>query len=43
MSGNTPTQNSRKDINHWIGASPLDARNIAPLGAINDVSRTTKR
>ena len=31
MSGSTPAQNSRKNINHWIGASPLDARNIKPL------------
>ena len=36
MSENTPAQNSRKNISCWIGASPLDARNITPLGAINE-------
>ena len=43
MSGNNPAQNSRKDISHWIGASPSNAGNIAPPGAINDASWTTKR
>ena len=36
MSENTPAQNSRKIISCWIGASPLDARNITPLRAINE-------
>ena len=43
MSGNTPTQNSRKNISRWIGASSLDAGNIMPHGVINDTSWTTKR
>jgi len=43
MSGNTPTQKSRKNISHWIGTSPLDAGNIASLGATNDASWATKR
>ena len=43
MSGNAPTQNSRKNINHWIGALPLDAGNIKPPKAINDASWATKR
>ena len=43
MSENTPTQNSRKNINHWIGVSPLDAGNITPLGTINDALWATKQ
>jgi len=43
MSGNTLVQNSRKNINRWIGASSLDAGNITPLRAINDASWVTKR
>ena len=43
MSGNTPTQNSRKNISHWIDASSLDAGNIMPPGAINDALQATKR
>ena len=35
MSGNTPTQNTRKNVGHWIGISPLDAGDIKPPGVIN--------
>ena len=43
MSENAPTQNSRKNISRWIGASPLDVGNIMLPGAINDASWATKR
>ena len=43
MSGNTPAQNSRKNINRLIGTSLLDAGNITPFGTINDASWATKR
>ena len=43
MSGNTPAQNSRKNIIRWIGASPLDAGNITPHRVINDTSWAMKR
>ena len=35
MSGNTPAQNTRKNVSRWIGISPLDAGDIKPLGVIN--------
>ena len=38
MRGNNPAQNSRRNINHWMGASPLDAGNITSPGAINSAS-----
>ena len=43
MRGNNPAQNSRRNVSHWIGASPLDVENITLLGAINGVSWATKR
>ena len=36
MSGNTLAQNTRKNVNHWIGVSPLDAGDIKPPGIINN-------
>ena len=38
MSGNTPAQNTRKNVSHWIGVSLLDAEDIKPPGAINNAS-----
>ena len=35
MSGNTPTQNTRKNFSHWIGISPLDVGDIKPPRVIN--------
>ena len=36
MSGNTPAQNTGKNVNHWIGVSLLDAGDIKPPGVINN-------
>ena len=38
MRGNNPAQNSRRNISHWMGASPLDAGNIMSPKAINSAS-----
>ena len=38
MSGNTPAQNTRKNVNHWIGVSLLDAGDIKLPGVINNAS-----
>ena len=35
MSGNTPAQNTRKNVSHWIGISSLDAGDLKPPGVIN--------
>ena len=35
MSGNTPAQNTRKNVSRWIGISPLDAGDIKPPRVIN--------
>ena len=35
MSGNTLTQNTRKNASHWIGVSLLDAGDIKLPGVIN--------
>ena len=43
MSGSNPAQNSRKEINHWICASPLDLGNKALPRAIDSASRALKR
>ena len=43
MRGNNPAQISRRNFSHWMGASPLDAGNIMPPGAINSVLWATKR
>ena len=43
MSGSTPAQNTRKNVSHWIGVSPLDVRDIKPPGVINNAPWTTKR
>ena len=49
MSGNTSTQNTRKNVRHWIGISPLDVGDVKPPGVINkrivdyEVSVTTMR
>ena len=43
MSGNTPTQNSRKNVSRWIGASLLDVGDIKPPKVINNASWATKR
>ena len=43
MSGNTPAQNSRKNIICWIGTSPLDVGNITPHRVINDTLWAMKR
>ena len=32
-----------KNVNYWIGASPLDAGDIKPLGVINNTLWVTKR
>ena len=42
MSGNYPAQILRKNIICWIYVSPLDARDIAPTGAINSASWISK-
>ena len=38
MSGNTPAQNTRKNVSHWIGVSPLDVGDIKLFGVINNAS-----
>ena len=43
MNGKSPAQNSRGNVIHLIGISPLDAGNIIPPRAINDASWATKR
>ena len=35
MSGNTPAQNTRKNVSHWIGISSLDTGDLKPPGVIN--------
>ena len=42
MSGSYPAQNSKKKINRWICASPLDLGNKALPEAINGVLWTLK-
>ena len=42
MKGNNPAQISRRNVSRWMGASPLDAGNITPPGAINSASWATK-
>ena len=43
MSGSNPTQNSKRKINRWICASPLDLGNKALPRAINGALRALKR
>jgi len=43
MSESTLAQNIRRNVNHWIGVSPLYVGDIKPSGVINDTSWTTKR
>ena len=48
MRGNNPAQISRINVNRWMGASPLNAGNITPPGAIKhlvgyDASATIMR
>ena len=38
MRGNNLAQNSRRNVNRWMGASPLDTGNIMPFGVINSAS-----
>ena len=38
MSGNTPAQNTRKNVSHRIDISPLDAGDIKPPGVISNAS-----
>ena len=38
MSGNTPAQNTRKNVSHWIGISLLDVGDIKLFGVINNAS-----
>ena len=43
MIGSNPAQNSKREINHWICASPLDLGKKALPGAINGALRASKR
>ena len=38
MSRDTPAQNTRKNISHWIGVSPLDVGDIKPPRVISNAS-----
>ena len=38
MSGDTLAQNTRKNISHWIGVSPLDIGDIKLPGVISNAS-----
>ena len=42
-SGNNPTQNSRRNVNHWIYMPSLDMGDKTPHVAINDASQVSKR
>ena len=42
MRGNNPAQISKRNVNRWMGASPLDAGNIMPPRAINSASWAMK-
>ena len=42
MSGNYPAQNSKRKINRWIRASPLDLGNKAPPRAFNGALQASK-
>ena len=43
MSGTYPAQTLKENVVRWIKVSPLDAKDTAPPGVINDASWTLKR
>ena len=43
MSGSYPAQTLKKNIVRWIKVSPLDAKDTAPPGVINDALQISKR
>ena len=43
VSGIYPAQTLKENVVHWIKISPLDAKDTAPPGIINDASRILKR
>jgi len=43
MNGSYPAYSSRRNVNHRIWVSSLDAGNKVPPGAINDTLRAPKR
>ena len=43
MSGSYPAQTLKENVARWIKVSPLDPKDTAPSGVINDASWTPKR
>ena len=43
MSGTYPAQTLKENVVCWIKVSPLDAKDTAPPGVINDALWTPKR
>ena len=43
MSGSYPAQTLKENVVRWIKVSPLDAKDTAPPGVINDALRIPKR
>ena len=43
MSRSYPAQTLKENVVRWIKVSPLDAKDIAPPGVINDALRIPKR